>query len=210
MTILEFEKTKKLLKDYGIGFAKSEIFTLKKEAVEFAEKIKYPVVLKIHSQSILHKTEKGGVKLSIESKEELSKAWDEITKNVGEKNMEGIIVQKMVSGHQIVLGMKRDKQFGPVVMFGLGGIFVEVVKDVSFRIVPFSKKEAMQMIKETKGYKILKGARGGEKSDISKIVEMISNLSKLSQEREDIKEIDFNPVFATKNSAVVSDAKIII
>ena len=167
-------------------------------------------MLKIHAQKIFHKSEVGGVKVNIKNDEELSEAWDEITENIQGKNIEGILVQEMMSGNEIAIGMKRDEQFGPVLMFGLGGIFIEVIKDVSLRVAPIGKKEALEMIKEIKGYKILEGYRGKDPVDVNKLAELMVNLSSLSMNEEKISSIDFNPVMANKDGVYIADLRIII
>jgi len=126
------------------------------------------------------------------------------------RKIEGILVQKMGFGREIALGMKRDLQFGPVLMFGLGGIFIETLKDVSFRICPLSKKTAKEMIKEIRGYPVLKGQRGKRGINIEKLVEIILQLSKLSLENPEIKEIDFNPIFVDEKTAKVADLKFFV
>jgi acetyl-CoA synthetase (ADP-forming) len=209
MEILSFEETKKLLTKYKLPFCRTEIFNSKEKALLFAENIGFPVVLKIHAQKIFHKSEIGGVKTNIQNKEELETAWEEIKKNVEGKNIEGILVQEMVKGNEVALGMKRDSQFGPVLMFGLGGIFIEIIKDVSFRVAPVNKEEAMEMIKEIKGFKILEGARGRKKVDLDNIVEIVVNLSNLSMKEEKIQSIDFNPVMINENRACIADFRII-
>jgi acetyl-CoA synthetase (ADP-forming) len=210
MEILSFEETKQLLTKYKIPVCKTEIFNSKEKALAFADKIGYPVVLKIHAQKIFHKSELGGVKTNILNKEEFNNAWEEIKENIKGKNIEGILVQEMLSGNEVALGMKNDEQFGPVIMFGLGGIFIEIIKDVSFRLAPIARKEALEMIQETKGYKILKGARGGKEADIESIVEMIVNFSKLSAKEINVKSIDFNPVIVNDKKALVADFRIIV
>lgn len=210
MEILSFEETKKLLVKYKLPFCRTEIFNSKEKALSYAEKLGFPVVLKVHAQKIFHKSEMGGVKVNIQNKEEFEKAWEEIQKNVEGKNIEGILVQEMLKGNEVAVGMKRDSQFGPVLMFGLGGIFIEIIKDVSFRIAPIDKKEAMEMIKETKGFKILEGARGRKKADLDKIAEIIVGLSNFSTKEENIKSIDFNPVMVDGSRACIADFRIII
>jgi hypothetical protein len=152
----------------------------------------------------------GGVKTNIQNKEEFEIAWEEIQKNVEGKNIEGILVQEMLKGNEVALGMKKDSQFGPVLMFGLGGIFIEIIKDVSFRVAPLNKEEAMGMIKEIKGFKILEGARGRKKVDLDKIVEIIVSISNLSMKEENIQSIDFNPVMINENRACIADFRIIV
>jgi len=210
MEILSFEETRNILSKYKLPFCRTEIFNSKDKAIPFAEKIGYPVVLKVHAQKIFHKSEVGGVRVNIRDAEELSKAWDEIIENIEGKNIEGILVQEMLSGNEVALGMKRDEQFGPVIMFGLGGIFIEIIKDVSLRIAPVGREEALEMMKETKGFKILEGARGRKKVDVAKIAEIIANLSILSMKEEQIKSIDFNPVIIDDKKALIADFRIII
>jgi acetyl-CoA synthetase (ADP-forming) len=210
MEILSFEETKKILLKYKLPFCKTEIFNSKEKALMFAKQIGFPVVLKIHAQKIFHKSEIGGVKVNIKNEEEFSVAWDEIEKNIQGKNIEGVLVQEMVLGNEIAVGMKRDSQFGPVLMFGLGGIFIEIIKDVAFRIAPVGKEEAIKMIKETKGFEILNGARGKKKVDLTNVIEMIVHLSNLSIKEEKIQSIDFNPVMITDKQALITDFRIII
>ncbi len=210
MEILSFEETKRLLLKYKLPLCRTEIFNSKDKATDYANKISYPVVLKVHAQKIFHKSEIGGVRVNIKNNEELSVAWDEITKNIEGKNIEGILVQEMMSGNEVAVGMKRDEQFGPVLMFGLGGIFIELIEDVSLRVAPIGKKEALEMIKEIKGHRILEGYRGKEGADIDKIAELIANVSKMSIAEEQIKSIDFNPVMVNKNEACIADLRIII
>ena len=200
MKVLDFEKTKKLLLEYKIPFPKTELAMSKKQALFFAEKIGYPVVLKI-SLPVLHKTEIKGVITGIKDKKEMEEALDRI-------NRKEVLVQKMVAGREIMLGMKKDSQFGPVLMAGFGGIFVELFKDVSFRITPVDEKQGLEMLKELKSFPILKGFRGDKGANIKEIVRIIVNLSKLSLD-ENIKEIDFNPLIVNKKEAFIVDAKII-
>lgn len=210
MEILSFEETKKLLTKYKIPCCKTEIFQVKEEALDFAKKIGFPVVLKIHSKNIFHKSEAKGVKVNIKNEQEFLASWEEIERNMKGREIEGIMVQEMLSGKEIAVGMKRDGQFGPVVMFALGGIFIEVLNDASLRIVPVSRKEALSMIKEIKSYKILEGYRGSGAVDIEKIAEIIVSLSEMSLAEKYIEEIDFNPVIASKNWAKLADFRIIV
>lgn len=210
MEILSFEETRRLLSKYKLPSCRTEIFNSKDKALAFAEKIGFPVVLKVHAQKIFHKSEIGGVKTNIQNKEEFDKAWEEIEKNIRGKNIEGMLVQEMRSGSEIALGMKRDPQFGPVLLFGLGGIFIEIIKDVSLRVAPINKEEALKMIKETKGAKILEGARGKKKADLENIAEMLTNLSNLSIKEEKIQSIDFNPVMVDGEKACIADFRIIV
>ncbi len=209
--LLDFNKIKEILSAYKIPFCQTEILKSKDRAVLFAEKIGYPVVLKISSQGIAHKVDVGGVKTGINNKEDLGKSWDEMSDNKRIKGrIEGFLVQKQIKGVEVFMGFKQDAQFGPVLMFGLGGTFVEVLKDISFRVAPVNLKEAKEMIKEVKGYKILEGYRGQEAVDIEKLAGIIVSLSELSLAKREIKEIDFNPVIANGKESLVCDARIII
>ena len=210
MEILSFEETKRLLLKYKLPFCRTEIFNSKEKALAFAKQIGFPVVLKIHAQKIFHKSELGGVKVNIKNEEEFVSAWDEIERNIQGKNIEGILVQEMVSGSEVAIGMKRDVQFGPVLMFGLGGIFIEIIKDFSLRIAPTSREEAIEMIKEIKGFEILNGARGKKKVDLNKIAEALVSLSALSMKEEKVQSVDFNPIIITDKQAMITDFRIII
>lgn len=210
MEILSFEETRRLLLKYKLPLCRTEIFNSKEKALVFAEKLGFPVVLKIHAQKIFHKSEIGGVKTNIQNKEEFGASWDAIEKNIRGKNIEGMLVQEMRSGSEIALGMKRDPQFGPVLLFGLGGIFIEIIKDVSLRVAPIDKEEALKMIKEIKGVKILEGARGRKKADLENIAEMLVNLSNLSIKEKNIQSIDFNPVMVEGKKACIADFRIIV
>lgn len=210
MEILSFEETRKILLKYKLPFCRTEIFNSKEKALLFAKQIGFPVVLKVHAQKIFHKSEIGGVKVNIKNDEEFSSSWDQIEKSIQGKNIEGILVQQMASGSEVAIGMKRDAQFGPVLMFGLGGIFIEIIKDVSLRIAPIDRNEAIEMIKEIKGFGILNGARGKKKVDLEKIAEMLVSLSNLSIKEEKIQSIDFNPIMVADKQALIADFRIII
>jgi len=210
MNILSFKETEILLSKYKIPFCKTELFNSKEKALAYAQKIGFPVVLKVHAQKIFHKSEIGGVKVDINDEEEFLLSWEEMMEKISGKNIEGILVQEMTYGNEVAIGMKRDKQFGPVLMFGLGGIFIEIIKDVSFRVAPISKKEALEMIKELKGFKILDGARGKEKVNLKNLADIIISVSNLSMKEEYIDSIDFNPIMINKDKACITDFRIIV
>ena len=185
------------------------------EAVGLGDQLGFPVVMKIASQEITHKSDAGGVKLGIRNAEELGSAYDEIMASVAQKfpqaAIEGVTVQKTARpGVEVIIGMSTDAQFGPVFMFGLGGIFVEVIKDVSFRIVPLTQKDSKRMIREIKGYPLLDGYRGQEKVDISNLESTLLKLSKFAEQYPEIKEFDLNPIFAYSDGAVVVDARVML
>lgn len=213
MTGLSFSKSKKILSEYGVPFCKEKLVHSEKEAIAFLDEVDFPVILKIFSPEIPHITEVGGIKKNIRSKECLKRSWQDLNslmKNKGlDKKLEGFLIQEQVSGVELVIGMKRSNEFGPVVMFGLGGVLVEVLKDVSFGVTPISKKEAKKMIKSIKAFKLLKGFRHYPKVDLDKVVDIIISISKLSLENENIKEIDLNPVIANDKKALVVDTSIL-
>jgi acyl-CoA synthetase (NDP forming) len=212
--LTEFE-SKKILKQAGIPVVETKLAKTQKEAVSLSQKMSFPVVLKIVSPDVIHKSDSGGVKLSINSVTEVKKAYDEILKKVKKQYpdavIHGVSVQKMIQpGTEVIVGTSKDPQFGPVIMFGLGGIFVELLKDVSFRVIPVEQRDAQEMIKEIKGYPLLQGYRGKEPANISVLVEIILKISKLIEENPQIKELELNPIFAYRNKAVAVDARIIL
>ena len=210
MANLSFVESKKILSKYNILSCKEKLVSSKKEALIFAKKIGFPVVLKIFSPDLPHITDIGGLRRGLKNKKELEKSWDYILslvkKNKPKASIEGFLVQEEVDGVEIVIGMKRSKEFGPVLMFGLGGVLVEVLKDVSFGVAPLSRSTAIRMIKEVGGYKILKGFRGFPAVNIEKLIDILINLSKLSLENQNIKEIDLNPIIVNDKKALVVDS----
>jgi acyl-CoA synthetase (NDP forming) len=214
-TVLTEIEAKQILGEAGINCTDTRLATTKDEAVAISEKIGYPVVLKISSVGITHKSDAGGVKVNLPDKAAVERAFDEImascTAKHPEADIEGVAVQGMAkAGTEVIIGMTKDPSFGPVLMFGLGGIFVEVLKDVAFRIVPLGKNDASEMINEIKGKKLLEGYRGQDPADIAFLEGMLLKLSELVDKTAGIAEIDMNPVFAHKQGAVVVDARIIL
>lgn len=212
--LTEFE-SKKILKQAGIPVVETKLAKTQKEAVSLSQKMSFPVALKIVSPDVIHKSDSGGVKLSLNNVTEVKKAYDEILKKVKKQYpdavIHGVSVQKMIQpGTEVIVGTSKDPQFGPVIMFGLGGIFVELLKDVSFRVIPVEQRDAQEMIKEIKGYPLLQGYRGKEPANISVLVEIILKISKLIEENPQIKELELNPIFAYRNKAVAVDARIIL
>jgi 4-hydroxybutyryl-CoA synthetase (ADP-forming) len=178
---------------------KSSLAKSEDEAVKAAEEIGYPVVLKIVSPNIIHKSDAGGVKVNLNNEQEVRDAYNTIIKNAKnyDPNAEivGILVEEMVkNGKEIIIGANKDPKFGPTIMFGLGGIYVEVLKDVTFRLAPVGKHEAMKMINSIKMKKLLEGVRGEKPSDKEAIAECIQRLSQLMLDFPEIAEIDMNPV----------------
>jgi len=212
--LTEFE-SKRILKQVGVSVVETKLAKTQKEAVSLSQKMSFPVALKIVSPDVIHKSDSGGVKLSLNNVTEVKKAYDEILKKVKKQYpdavIHGVSVQKMIQpGTEVIVGTSKDPQFGPVIMFGLGGIFVELLKDVSFRVIPVEQRDAQEMIKEIKGYPLLQGYRGKEPANISVLVEIILKISKLIEENPQIKELELNPIFAYRNKAVAVDARIIL
>jgi len=207
--ILGFEESKNLLSKYKIPYGQGDIIKSKRDAFNFVKQVGYPVVLKVYSSHILHKIDIGGVILNIRDKKLLSLAWKKISK-VAKSKKADILIQKQEQGVEIIIGAKKDPVFGPIVMFGIGGIFAEILKDISFRLAPITKTEAREMIKEIKGYKILKGYRGQKSVNLPKLEEILLSLSDLISKENKIKEVDLNPVIVDSKKAIVVDAKIII
>ncbi|NPA75866.1 MAG: CoA-binding protein [Euryarchaeota archaeon] len=214
--ILTEPEAKEVFAAYGLPVPKGKMAKNEEEAVKIARAVEYPVVMKIVSPQIIHKSDAGGVKVNLKSDDEVREAFKDIVENAKHYDPHaeifGVYVQHMEPwGTETIIGSTYDKQFGPTVMFGLGGIFVEILKDVTFRIAPFSEDEAMDMIKEIRGYKILKGARGEKPRDIKAIAEAISRLSQLVWDfRDQIKEVDANPVMAYEHGLKIVDARIIL
>jgi acetyl-CoA synthetase (ADP-forming) len=212
--LLETE-AKAVCRDYGIPVTKSELATNEQEAARLAEKIGFPVVLKILSPDIIHKSDVGGVVVNLKDAKEVRNAYQQIMKNVKNHNAKakilGILVQEMApSSTEVIVGAIKDPQFGPALMFGLGGVFVEVLKDVTFRIAPVAADEAREMIGEVKAYPLLKGYRGSPPADIDAIVKIILATSKLVMEHQEIKELDLNPIMVYEKGAKTVDARIIL
>jgi len=208
-------ESKELIGAAGIPVIEAKLVRTKAEAVALSKKMGFPVVLKIVSPDVIHKSDSGGVKLGLGNAAQVGKAYSEILsaikKHQPKAKIEGISVQKMARpGIEVIIGMTKDAQFGPVLMFGLGGILVEVLKDVSFRIVPLNKRDAREMIKEIKGYPLLEGYRGQEPADILFLEAMILKVSDFIDKNPEIKELDLNPVFAYKNGAVAVDARVVL
>jgi acyl-CoA synthetase (NDP forming) len=214
-TLLTEVEAKDLLRKAGIPVVETRLAKTKKEAVALSKELGFPIVMKIISHDISHKSDVGGVKLGLANITQVGKAYDEMMSSVREKvpaaKIEGVSIQKMArSGVEIIIGMTKDPQFGPALMFGLGGILVEVLKDVSFRIVPVTRRDAAEMVKEINGYALLKGYRGQEPVDIPYLEELIVKVSDFIEKNPQIKELDLNPLFAYKDSIVAVDARIVL
>ena len=214
-TLLTEIESKELLKEAGIPVVEAKLARTKKEAVSISKEMGFPVVLKVMSPDVIHKSDSGGVKLGLKNGTQVGVAYSEIVSSVKQHypkaKIQGISVQKMArSGVEVIIGMTKDAQFGPVLMFGLGGILVEVLKDVSFRIVPLTKRDTREMIKEIKGYPLLEGYRGQEPADVSFLEDLLVKVSDFVDKNTEIKELDLNPIFAYKDGAVAVDARVIL
>lgn len=206
-----------LLKCYGFQTLPSVLMTNASEAADFADSIGYPVVMKIVSPQIIHKSDAGGVIVGVKDREAVLKAYEEIVSNAREfkheADIQGVLVQKMApKGHEVILGMTRYPIFGPLLMFGTGGVFVEVFKDVSFRLAPVSRNGAHKMVRKVRGYKLLDGYRGALRADIQSIERLLVALSDLAQDIPEISELDINPllVHSEGKGATVADCRFIL
>jgi acetyl-CoA synthetase (ADP-forming) len=212
--LLETE-AKAICTEYGIPVTKFKLAKNEAEAVKFADAVGYPVVLKIVSPDIIHKSDVGGVLVDLKNARDVENGYTKIIKNVKRHNEKarvvGILVQKMAPpSTEVIVGMTKDPQFGQALMFGLGGIFVEVLKDVTFRIAPITADEAREMINEVKAYPLLKGYRGTPPADIEAISKILLSTSKLVMEHNEIKELDLNPIMVYRKGAKTVDARIIL
>jgi acetate---CoA ligase (ADP-forming) subunit beta len=208
-------ESKEFFKEAGIPVVEAKLAETKAEAVALAKKMGFPVALKIVSPDVIHKSDSGGVELGLTNATQVTEAYAKILSAVKKRypkaKIHGISVQKMArTGVEVIIGMTKDAQFGPVLMFGLGGILVEVLKDVAFRIVPLTKRDAHEMIKEIKGYPLLEGYRGQEPADVPFLEDLLLKVSDFVDKNPEIKELDLNPIFAYKNRAVAVDARIIL
>ena len=205
-----FSKTIKLIEKYKIPFAKSKLVKSEVALAKAAKEIGFPLAMKIISKDIVHKSDAKGVRVGLNSEEEVTEVYNELMAIAKRKkaDVEGILLQKIEEGKEVIIGVKRDEQFGPVVMFGMGGIFVEVMEDVSFRVAPLDKQEAEKMINEIKSKKILEGVRGEKPVNIAELASIIVNVSKLAYENKYVAEMDLNPVIVNEKTAKAVDVRI--
>lgn len=208
-------EAKAICQEYNIPVTKVELAKNIDQAIKSAQKIGYPIVMKIVSPDIIHKSDVGGVILNLTNHAETIEAFNAIINNVKEHKPKvriiGVLVQEMApSSTEVIVGAIKDNQFGSTIMFGLGGIFVEILKDVAFRVAPITKQDAEDMITEIKAYPVLKGYRHQPAADIKIIADIIFNTSKLVIDHQEIKELDLNPIMAYENGAKTVDARIIL
>lgn len=205
-----------MLKEYGVPIDLGYIAKNRDEVKEYFEKLGAPIVMKIESNDILHKSDVGGVKLNINDVNSALKAYDEIMESVTEKAPEakinGVLMQKMLpKGVEIIIGVNNDPQFGPMLLVGLGGVFVELFKDVALYPVPLNKKEACDMLTSLKSFKLLTGYRGSKPCDIDALTDTMVAISDFAlANRNRLKELDINPLFVYEKGVGVADALVVL
>lgn len=208
-------EAQQILKLHHIPTPRSDKVSSVNEAVLKAKEIGFPVVLKIISPQILHKSDVGGIILNVRDEKELKVQYEKLLVGIGKREPSakvlGVLVEKMMtSSTEVIVGGIRDSQFGPSIMFGIGGIFTEIYDDVAFRVAPICKIDASNLIHEIKGYKILEGARGKPQADLDSIMNILINVSDLMMEHEAIDQIDLNPVIVYPDSVCAVDSRIIL
>ena len=213
--LLSEVEAKAMLAAHGLAVTDTRLAASVDEAAAIAEELGYPVALKVVADEITHKTDVGGVELGIADADELRAAagriHEAVTAAAPGVQPAGLSVQPMAApGTEVILGITQDQQFGPVLMFGLGGVFVEVLKDVAFRVVPLEARDAGEMIREIAGFAVLEGFRGSEPADLAALEQMLLQLSSFAEAHPEVAELDLNPVFARPDGAVAVDARIVL
>jgi acyl-CoA synthetase (NDP forming) len=209
-TILSEYESKKFLDAYGIPVTREVLVHDHGEFMKAVSEIGYPLVIKGCSSRLAHKTEKGLVRVDVRDDQEANASFEEIMSRM-EDFENAILVQEMIRGsRELVVGMTRDDQFGPCVMFGLGGIFTEVLRDVSFRVAPIQKRDALEMMREIKAHKILEGIRGMPPADMDKLCDILIAIGHIGMENESIKEIDINPLILSGSMPIAVDALVVL
>jgi len=204
-----------LLSKYGIPVPKYSVASSEEEALKIAKRLGFPLVMKIVSPDIIHKTDIGGITLNIMDTQQVRESYKDIICNVKENKPEarinGMLLYKQApKGVEVIVGMIRDPQFGPTVMFGLGGIFIEILKDVAFRVCPIERTDIEEMLTEIQGIKMLQGYRGQPRCDVNAIIDIILQISRLALDHPVIKGIDLNPILVYEKGAIVVDAKVFL
>jgi len=211
--LTEYE-CRKILTNVGIQVPRAKLATTTYESVKLSKEIGYPVVMKIMSEDIIHKSDAQGVVTGISSEGEVIMAFDSIMSSAKKYNpnakIDGVIIEEELSGTEVIVGVAYDNQFGPVIMFGLGGIFVEVLKDVTFRVLPIERQDAKDMICEIKSKKILEGVRGQKAVNLRALEDVLLGVSKIVSKNPKIHELDINPLFVNSKGAIAGDSRIII
>jgi acyl-CoA synthetase (NDP forming) len=212
--VLDLWEARQVLSGLGVPMDRAVLAVSKEEAVSAAGKIGYPVAMKIVSGDIIHKTEVGGVKINLSGEKEVGDAMDAMMASVRQKQpsakIRGVLIEEMVRGTELIIGSTCDPQFGRMIMFGMGGVFVEIYRDVSFRLVPIADFDAREMIEEIKGKAIFEGARGFPKADKNAIVRILLAISAGLQKHPDIDELDINPLMVTEKGVIAVDARVIL
>ena len=213
--LLNEVEAKQVLAEAGVPVVPAKLARTRDEAISWARAAGFPVVLKVVSPDITHKSDVGGVKLNLADEAAVGAAFDDIMTSAGRAQpnavIDGVSVQKMAApGTEIIVGVNTDPQFGPVLMFGLGGVLVEVLEDVAFRIVPIEPRDARQMVREIKGAKLLQGYRGQPPADIAALEALLLQVSQFVDDHPEVVELDLNPVFAYADGAVAVDARIVL
>lgn len=214
-TLLTELESKQVLHDLGIPTILGQLAMSEEEAVRAADAMGYPVVLKIASPDIVHKSDVGGVTLHLQDGEAVRQAFRAMQQSIAAQapgaRVDGISVQPMAApGVEVIIGMSRDATFGPVLMFGLGGVMVEVLKDVTFRIVPLSQRDAREMIHDIQGFPVLAGYRGAAPADLEALQQILLTLSAFVADTPEIKAIDLNPIYAYAQGALAVDARVLL
>lgn len=212
--LLETE-SRELLLEYGVALPEAVLAESPEQAVQAAQRIGYPVAMKIVSPDIIHKSDAGGILLHLQDEQGIKRGFQQVVDNAARvtsrERVLGVLISPMAHpGQECILGMIRDPQFGPVIMFGLGGVFVEVLKDVAFRVAPLTREDVQEMIGEIKGYKLLTGIRGERPRDVQALEEVLLTLSEIAVQNPEIREIDLNPVIAHEQGLSVVDSRIIV
>lgn len=212
MEKMKYPEAEELLESYGVNVVEAHHAKSVEEAVSKSIEIGLPVVMKVESPDIIHKSDSGYVKTGLDTKEEVKEAYRSMKSSAEaeEVDFQGVVLQDQVQGKEVIVGGKKDPQFGPIILFGLGGIFVEVFKDTSIRIAPIDKEEAREMTEEIKAYPLLTGIRGEEKVNLEEIAETLVSVGKLMLENPEIIEMDLNPIIVNPDTAKAVDLRILV
>lgn len=211
-TFVTEPEAKEVLRAYGVPVTRDVLCRSPEEATEAARGMGYPVVVKLVSKQVVHKTELGGVRLGVGGDEELRNAWNDLESSAAKAkvSLDGILVSETAEGVEMIIGSVRDPQFGHMIMVGMGGTFVEIYRDVAYRIVPLEELDAKEMISELKGARLLHGYRGRGRADMMSLIRAIIAVSKMLADFEAISEMDLNPVFVSAKGVMVADARMVL